>query len=81
MSIKLIYFNLFQVFSSTHIWMYFQFKVKFVVKNYVKQYKNIEKYCKATLNVFLNIKKFKDDKKFIYRIDFLCQIKILLPEM
>ena len=35
--------NLFQVLKSTHFWVYIQFKVKFKVRNCVKQYKNIEK--------------------------------------
>ena len=34
--------------------------------------KNFKKYCKAILNVFFYEKKFADEKKNIYMIDFLC---------
>ena len=37
-------------------------------------------YCKAILNVFTKKKNFDDNKKNIYRIDFMCQIEILLQK-
>ena len=39
--------NFLQVFKTMHFWVYFQLKAKFKVKNYVKQYKNIEKILKS----------------------------------
>ena len=38
--------------------------------------KKLKRYCKYTLNMFINKKNF-DDKKFFNRIDFFCQIVIL----
>ena len=53
--------HFFQVFKNTHLLVYFQFKVKFKVKNYFNKYKILKRYCKATLNVFFNKKIFDDD--------------------
>ena len=58
--------NFFKVFKSTHFWT----KAKFNVKTVLNTIKNIERYCKVTLNVFYNKKIFDDDKKisFIWKI-------------
>ena len=52
--------NILQVFQSSH----FKFKLKFMVRNCVKSHKNIQRYCKATLNLFFN-KKFLMTTKFL----------------
>ena len=39
--------------KSKHLWVYFQFKIKFMAKTVLKSIKHIKKDCKATLNVFL----------------------------
>ena len=40
--------------------------------------KTLKRYCKATLDIIFNKKIFDDDKFFIYIIEFLCQIEILI---
>ena len=62
--------NVFSKFSSgflkVHIFGYiFSLKLSLRLRTVLNSIKTLKKYCKATLNVFLNIKKFKDDKKFI----------------
>ena len=47
----------------------------------INSIKTLKKYYKVTLNVLLIKTIFDDDKKIIYRIDFLLQIKILLLSM
>ena len=54
--------NFFKVFKSTHFWT----KAKFNVKTVLNTIKNIERYCKVTLNVFYNKKIFDDDKKILF---------------
>ena len=67
--------NFFQVLKNTHFWSIF---ISLRLKTVLVSIKTLKKYCKTTLNMFSNTKKFlMMTKKFIYRIDFLCQSKIL----
>ena len=50
----------------------FSLKLNLRLKTKLKSIKTLNNYYKATLTVFFNKKKFDDEKKNIYRIDFLC---------
>ena len=46
------FLNFFQDFKSTHFWVYFQFKVKFKIKNVLSSVITLKRYHKATSNRF-----------------------------
>ena len=55
--LPLVFSKLFQVFKSTHCWVYFQFKVKFKVKR-VNSKKSLKRYFKVNLIVLFDKKNF-----------------------
>ena len=59
----------------------FNLKLSLRLKPMLNSVKTLKRYCKAILNLSFKKKNFDDDKYFIYMINLLFQIKILLLNM